>query len=87
VLVDRAPPVMGGAVDLHEHLVEVPFVAGAGSPPTSLGSVVRPEFRTPGPDRLVADHHTAGKHRLLNVAQAQRETVIQPHRVPDDLDR
>ena len=34
VLVDRAPQVMGGAVDLHENLVEVPFVAGAGSPPT-----------------------------------------------------
>src|SRR6476619_6759914 len=87
VLVDRAPQVMGGAVDLHEHLVEVPFVAGAGSPPTSLGRVVRPELGTPGPDRLVGDHHAAGEHQLLNVAQAQRETVIQPHRVPDDLDR
>ena len=86
MLVDRAPQVMGGAVDRHEHLVEVPLVAGAGSPPTSLGSVVRPELRTPGPDRLVGDH-TAGKHQLLNVAQAQRETVLQPHRVPDDLDR
>ena len=60
---------------------------GAGSPPTSPGSVVRPERRTPGPDRLVADPHTAGKHQLLNVTQAHRETVIQPHRVPDDLDR
>ena len=34
VLVDRAPQLMGGAVDLHEDLVEVPFVAGAGPPPT-----------------------------------------------------
>ena len=34
VLVDRAPQVIGSAVDLHEDLVEVPFVAGAGSPPT-----------------------------------------------------
>ena len=34
VLVDRAPQVMGGGVDRHEDLVEVPFVAGAGSPPT-----------------------------------------------------
>ena len=34
VLVDRAPQLMGGAVDRHEDLVEVPFVAGAGSPPT-----------------------------------------------------
>ena len=34
VLVDRAPQVMGGAVDLDEDLVEVPFVAGAGTAPT-----------------------------------------------------
>ena len=34
VLVDRAPQVVSSAVNLHEDLVEVPFVAGAGSPPT-----------------------------------------------------
>ena len=33
-LVNRAPQIMSGAVDLHENLVEVPFVAGAGSPTT-----------------------------------------------------
>src|SRR6476660_2173220 len=87
VLVDRAPQIMSGAVDLHEHLVEVPFVAGTGSPTTSLGGVVRPELGTPGPDRLGGDHDAAGEHQFLDVAQAQRETVIQPHRVPDDLDR
>src|SRR6185436_2644915 len=32
-------------------------------------------------------HDAAGEHQFLDVAQAQRETVIQPHRVPDDLDR
>ena len=30
VLVDRAPQLMGGAVDRHEDLVEVPVVAGRG---------------------------------------------------------
>jgi hypothetical protein len=35
----------------------------------------------------LVDHHTAGQHQLLDVAQAQRETVIQPYRVSDDLDR
>ena len=34
VLVDRAPQVMGGAVDLDEHLIEMPLVAGAGTAPT-----------------------------------------------------
>src|SRR5271166_5869542 len=87
VLVDRAPQVMRDAVDLDENLIEVPFIAGARSAPTQLVGVVRPELGTPGSDRLVGEHHTAGQHQLLNVAQAQRKTVIQPHRVPDDLDR
>ena len=87
MLVDRAPQVMGGAVDLHEDLVDVPLVAGARSAPAQLVGIVRPELGAPGPDRLVGEHDTAGEHQLLNVAQAQRETVIQPHRVPDDLDR
>jgi hypothetical protein len=34
MLVDRTPQVLSGAVDLHEHLVKVPFVAGTGSPTT-----------------------------------------------------
>jgi hypothetical protein len=50
---------MSDAVDLHENLIEVPLVAGTGSPPTQLTGVVRPELATPAPDRLVADHHTA----------------------------
>jgi hypothetical protein len=63
VLVDRAPQVMGGDVGLDENLVEVPFVAGAGSPPTQLVGVVRPEPGTPGTDRLVGDP-THQKFRL-----------------------
>src|SRR5271157_5413323 len=63
---------MSGAVDLHENLVEVPLVAGSGSAPTQLVGVVAPELGTPGPDRLVGDHHTAGKQQLLDVAQTQR---------------
>jgi cytochrome P450 len=30
VLVDRAPPVRGGAVDLHQHLVHVPLTVSTG---------------------------------------------------------
>jgi hypothetical protein len=87
VLVDRAPQLTGSAVDLDKNLVEVPLVAGAGSAPAQLVGIVRPELGTPGADRLVADHDTAGPHQLLDVTQGQRKTVMQPHRVPDNLDR
>ena len=43
--------------------------------------------RAPGPDRLVADHDTTRKHHLLDLAKAQREPVIEPHAVGDDLRR
>jgi len=78
---------MGDPVDLHEDLVDVPLVAGAVSAPAQPGGLVRPELGAPGSDRLVGEHDTAGQHQLLDVAQAQRKTVIQKHRVPDDLDR
>jgi hypothetical protein len=38
VLVDRAPQVPLCAVDLNEHLIEVPFVA---QPPTTTAQLVR----------------------------------------------
>jgi hypothetical protein len=76
---------MGSAVDLDKNLVEVPFVAGAGS--AQLVGIVRPELGTLGADRLVGDHDTKGQHQLLDVTQGQRKTMMQSHRVPDDLDR
>ena len=87
VLVDRTPQVMGDAVDLHQDLIDVPPVAGAGSAPAQLGGIARPEPGAPAPDRLPGEHDTAGQQQLLNVAQAQHKTVIPPHRVPEHLDR
>ena len=34
---------------------------------------------SPLPDRLVGDYHAADQHELLDLAEAQREPVIQPH--------
>ena len=44
VLVDATPQVTGDAVDLHEDLVEVPLVAGAGAPPAQLVGVGLPNL-------------------------------------------
>jgi hypothetical protein len=85
VLVDRAPQVPLCAVDLDEHLIQVPFVA---QPPTTTAQLVRillPEPLTPGPHRLIGHVDTTSEHQLLHVAEAQREPVIQPDATADDL--
>ena len=87
VLVDRAPQVLLCAVDLDEHLIEVPFVAGPRAPPAQLVGVGLPELGAPAPDRLVGDDDTAFEHQLLDLTEAEREPEVQPHAVVDDLGR
>jgi hypothetical protein len=50
VLVDRAPQVPLCAVDLDEHLIEVPFVAQPRTTTAQLVRVLLPEPVAPGPD-------------------------------------
>ena len=86
-LVDRAPQVPLCAVDLDEHRIQVPFVA---QPPTTTAQLVRvllPEPVAPGPDRLLGHVDTTFEHQLLHVAEAQREPVLQPDAMADDLGR
>jgi hypothetical protein len=45
------------------------------------------ERSAPLPDGLVGDRDAALQHHLLDVAEAQREPVIEPHAVADDLRR
>ena len=86
-MVDRAPQVPLCAGDRDEHLIEVPFVA---QPPTTTAQLVRvlgPEPVAPGPDRLLGHLDTTFEHQLRHVAQAQREPVLQPDAMADDLGR
>ena len=82
-----APQVPLCAVELDEHLIQVPFVAW---PPTTTAQLVRvllPEPLAPGPDRLIGHVDTTFEHQLLHVAEAQREPVVQPDAMADDLGR
>ena len=70
-------------------------IAPAPDPPgTRLGPAAAQSVRVglselvaPRSDRLVTDNDTAGHHHLLDLAEAEREAVIQPHTVADDLHR
>ena len=85
MLVHRAPQVVGLAVDLDEDLVKVPLVTRACPSAAQSVGVGLAERSAPLPDGLVGDRDAALQHHLLDVAEAQREPVIEPHAVADDL--
>ena len=86
ILVDSPPQPMLCAGNADDDLVEVPFVTQAtGRPAPDLVGEVAAEFLGPCPDRLVGDDDAAGRQHVLDHAQAEREAVVQPHRMRDDL--
>ena len=88
LLVDRSPQVMTLAVDLHEHLVEMPFPLPEATHvvyplPSDVGSKHRPEPVPPEPHCLVAEVNPALEKQVLDVPQAQRKTHVQHHHQTD----
>jgi len=89
LVIDRAPEIMPLAVDLHEHLVEVPSpVAGfhALDPAfPDLSGEQRAEPMPPEPDGFMADLDTALMQQILDVPKREREPDVHHHRQADDL--
>ena len=77
------------AIDLHEHLVQVPAtvrIPTVMNPPLpDLRGKHRTEPVPPEPYRLVADIDTALEQQVLDLAQRQRITNLHHHRQADDL--
>jgi len=70
-----------------DDFIEMPFVARPGPAPAQPVGVDLPERHALLPDGFVADHDAALQHQLLDLTKAQREPVLQPHAVRDDLRR
>jgi hypothetical protein len=87
VLVNRPPQVADLSPDGDEHLVEVPLISRTGPATAQLVGIGLAELATPLPDRLVGHHNPAFQHHLLDLTEAEREPVIQPDTVADDLRR
>src|SRR6056297_3130124 len=89
LVINSTPQVVLFAIDLHEHLVQMPAPpAGAHAldPPLSyLGGEDRTEPMPPEPDGLVADVDAPFMEQILDVAKRQREPDVQHHRQADDL--
>ena len=87
ILVDRTPEIVPPTTYVHEELVEVPRIAQTTSSTPQLPSVVRTEFPTPLPNRLVGDNDPALGRKIFDITEAQAEPMIEPDGVADDLRR
>src|SRR5271167_2227326 len=89
-MVDRAPQIAELAVDLHEHLIQMPAplrIAAhmRAASLTNLGGEHRAKPVTPEPHGLVADVDPALGQKILDVAQRQRVSDVHHHDQTDDL--
>jgi hypothetical protein len=83
-MIDGAPEIAELAVDLHEHLIQMPtplrIPAHVRYPPLSdLGSKHRAKPVPPKPDRLMADVDPALGQEILDIAQRQRVLHVHHH--------
>lgn len=80
-LVDRAQAPELHADDLHRDLVEMPFVAELRQPSSDPIGERLDELQRPLPYPLVADDDATRRAQVLDHAQAERRTEVQPRRV------
>ena len=85
ILIDRSPKIMTFTADGDEQLVDVPDVAHStlSSPPSS--SVRWSKLPTPGSNRFVRYGDASLREKVLDIAKAQREPMVQPDGMADDL--
>ena len=63
----------------------MPSVSEPATPAPQSARILRTEPPTPFPDGLIGDFDTPAGQQVLHVSEAEREAMIEPHRVADDF--
>jgi hypothetical protein len=87
ILIDRSPKIMALAADRDEQLVHMPDVAEPTLLPPQGTSICWSKLPAPGPNRFVRHRDATFGKEIFNIAKAEREAMIQPNGVADDLRR
>jgi hypothetical protein len=85
VLINCAPKVLESTADLHEDLVQMPNVTDSPIAPAKPSGIFSTELATPLANGFVGHENPSLSQEIFDVAQAEREAMIEPHRVADDL--
>lgn len=75
------------ALNLDKDFVDKESITITLMPTSKSSSVRRAEFDTPQSNRLVANRNTTLSHKILDIATAQIEAMIEPDNVLNDLGR
>jgi len=67
VLIDRTPEIVRLAIDFHEDLIQVLFVARPGPPPAQLIGKGLAELLAPLADCFVGHAHPADQHHFFDI--------------------
>ena len=87
ILIRGSPKIMTFAANRNEHFVHVPNIAEPPlSPPQSAG-VLGSELAAPGSNGFVGHGDATLGEKVLDIAKAQSEPMVEPNGVADDLGR
>ena len=85
VLVHRSPKIMTFAADGDEHFVHVPDVAESTLSSPQSTSIGWSKLPAPGSNGLVGYGYATLREKIFDIAKAQREPMVQPDGMADDL--
>lgn len=85
VLINGTPQIVPLTSNLNEHFVDVPGIAEPSFPPLQGPPIAWSKLQTPAANGLVGDFDTALGKQILDIAETQAESVIEPDCVADDL--
>jgi hypothetical protein len=84
-MIHRTPEILLLAVDSNEDFVQVPNIAKAALAPLQFSGIVRTELLTPESNRFIRDDDSTFGEKILNVSEAQTETMVIPDGIADDF--
>src|ERR1019366_6181062 len=69
----------------NEDFVQVPNIAKATLTPLQFSGIVRTELPTPDSNRFIRDDDSPFHEKILDISEAQAETMVNPDCIADDF--
>src|SRR5438552_7159316 len=85
VLIHGTPEILLLAVDANEDFVQVPNIAEAALTPFQFSGIVGTELLTPESNRFIRDDDSAFGEKILDISEAQAETMVNPDGIADNF--
>ena len=87
ILIDGTPEILQVAVDSKEDFVQMPVIAEPALSSLQLADIICAELLTPPPDRFIGYGDAPFRQKILDIPEAEAETMVGPDRITDDLGR